>query len=102
MQNNHNQPHLIKARVWEWEGKGAWHFVTIKKGQGQEIKKDWHWPRKGFGSIPVSVTIGHTSWKTSIFPEKGETYVLPLKKEVRAKEGVSIGKIIELQLQVLS
>lgn len=65
------------------------------------MKKEYHWPRRGFGSVPVSVVIGATTWKTSIFPEKGGTYVLPLKKEVRNKEKIVIGQNITLSLTVL-
>lgn len=77
-----NEKHLVQSRVWEWQGKGAWHFATISKEDSDEIKKDWVWPRKGFGSIPVNVVIGNTSWKTSIFPEKEGSYLLPIKKRL--------------------
>lgn len=98
----HNGSHLIKARVWEWQGKGSWHFVTIEKDDGQKIKKDYIWPRRGFGSIPVTVTAGKTVWKTSIFPEKEGTFLLPIKKEVRVKEGITIGDTISIEIEVIS
>lgn len=97
-----NDPHKITARVWQWKEDGAWHFVTIEKEQALEIKKDWHWPRRGFGSIPIKATLGATTWNTSIFPEKGGTFVLPLKKEVRKKENVVVGQTIILSLTMLS
>jgi hypothetical protein len=97
-----SEVHVVEARVWEWQGKGAWHFVTIGKVDSDEIKKDWVWPRKGFGSIPVNVVVGKTEWQTSIFPEKGGTYVLPLKKSVREVEKIKIGDTIELQISVIS
>lgn len=96
-----NEPHLIKAKVWLWEGDIPWHFATIEKEQAEEIKKDYTWPRRGFGSIPINVTIGKTSWKTSIFPDKNSTYVLPIKKEVRNKEGITVGKTVEIELEVI-
>lgn len=99
----HDNPiHEIKARLWEWEGKGSWHFITIESAQGLSIKNDWHWPRKGFGSIPVNVSIGTSRWQTSIFPEKGGSYLLPLKRAVREKEKIKKGDTITLELEVLS
>ncbi|MDO8270060.1 MAG: DUF1905 domain-containing protein [Candidatus Levybacteria bacterium] len=95
-----SEPYTIKARVWEWQGKGSWHFATIEKKDADEIKKDWPWPRRGFGSIPVNVKVGITSWKTSIFPEKGGSYLLPIKKEVRQKEAISIGQTITITVSV--
>ena len=92
----------IKAKVWLWSGENPWYFVTIEKKDATQIKKEELWPRKGFGSIPVQVTIGKTTWKTSIFPEKKGTYLLPLKKEIRDKEGIEVGKTIEVKIEVLS
>ncbi len=94
----------IRAKVWLWEGDDPWHFVTIEKEDAEEIKKEEPWPRKGFGSSPVHVTVGKTTWKTSIFPEKKEkgTYVLPLKKEVRDKENIKVGDTIDVSLEVIS
>jgi hypothetical protein len=47
---------------------------------------------KGWGSLPVEVTIGKTTWKTSIFPDsKSGTFILPIKAVVRKKEEVYEG-----------
>lgn len=99
-----NEPHLVASRVWLWQGAApaSWHFVTIEKKEADIIKSDWHWPRKGFGSIPVQVKIGSTSWKTSVFPEKGGSYLLPLKRLVRDQENIKVGDTIKLKITVLS
>lgn len=92
----------INAKVWLWEGASPWHFVTIEKEDADEIRKEEPWPRKGFGSIPVHVTIGKTTWKTSIFPEKKGSYVLPLKKEVRDRENIQIGGTVLISLVIIN
>lgn len=92
----------IRAKIWLYQGDSPWHFITIKKTDADEIKKDYLWPRRGFGSIPVNVTIGKTTWKTSIFPDKEETYVLPLKKEVREKEYIKAGDMIRASIAVIT
>lgn len=94
--------HKFSAKVWLWEGKGAWHFVTIKKEDAEEIKKDYMWPRRGFGAIPVNVMIGKTKWKTSVFPEKEGSCLLPLKKEVRVKEEINEGDEVSFTLEVIN
>ncbi len=98
--DNPNEPHTVTARVWQWKEDGAWHFVTIEKEQGNMVKKDWHWPRRGFGAIPITATLGATTWNTSIFPEKEGTYVLPIKKGVREKEHVVSGMTITLTITI--
>ena len=55
---------------------------------------------RGFGSIPVKAQIGKTEWKTSIFPTKEGTYLLPVKAIVRNKEGINIGDVLVVQLKL--
>ena len=55
---------------------------------------------RGFGSVRVEVTIGATTWRTSIFPG-GQRYALPLKKAVRAAEGIEPGDDVEVRIDTL-
>lgn len=67
----------------------GWHFTAIPKKESGEIKKRFGGMQKGWGSLPVTATIGETSWDTSIFPDaRSGTYLLPLKAAVRKKEGI--------------
>jgi len=95
------EPFTIKARVWLWQGDSPWHFVTIDIKTSRQIKDEYTFPRRGFGSIPVNVRIKNTRWKTSIFPEKGRTYLLPLKKSVREAENIKVGDTIEFELELI-
>lgn len=97
-----NLTYKISAKVWVWPGHGGWHFVTIQKEDGEEIKKDFMWPRRGFGAIPVRVKIGKTEWKTSIFPDKDQSYLLPLKKQVRVNEKIKEGDTVAISLEVIN
>lgn len=94
--------YTLKAKVWIYPGEAAWHFVTIQKQDADEIKMGYIWPRRGFGAIPVNVTVGRTCWKTSIFPEKTGTYLLPLKREIRKKENIKEGDNITFILEVIN
>jgi hypothetical protein len=79
----------ILSEVFLYPGMAGWHFVGIPKKQSIEIKKLFGVKAKGWGSIPVKVELGSTKWKTSIFPDKKSgTYLLPLKADVRKKEGI--------------
>lgn len=91
----------FKAKLWEYEGQGAWVFVTLPKPIGKEIKELFGHGRKGFGSIRVKAQIGTTKWRTSIFPDNGlASYVLPLKKEVRYAETLNIGDTAYIALSL--
>ncbi len=91
----------IGSRVWLYPGMSGWRFASIPKKQSKEIKDQFGSLRRGWGSLPVLVTIGKTSWKTSIFPDgKSGTYLLPLKAEIRRKEGIEEGDKIQFVLEI--
>lgn len=79
----------------------GWHFITFPKKQSSKIKKLFGSMVGGWGSLPVIVTIGKTSWKTSIFPDKKSGgYLLPLKVEIRKKERISIGDTVDFLIEI--
>jgi hypothetical protein len=82
--------------------KGTWYFITLPKKQSKEIKELFGEPfRRGWGSVPVQVTIGSTSWKTSIFPDKiANAYLLPVKAEVRKKENITSNKPLAYRIEI--
>jgi hypothetical protein len=89
------------ADLWEHDGAGAWHFVSLPEADADAIDAEVDPKAPGFGSVPVSVRIGDTRWETSIFPDrKRATYVLPVKKAVRAAEGLQAGATVEVELTV--
>lgn len=80
----------MRSKVWVYPGMAAWRFLTLPKKEGAEIKEKYGKHAKGWGSLPVSVTIGKTVWNTSIFPDKKSgSYLLPLKAKVRKAEDIS-------------
>jgi len=91
----------IKEEVFQYPGMGGWYFVYVDKKTSEEIKEKFGKSRRGFGSIPVVVTVVDTSWKTSIFPEKKSgTYLLPLKAQVRKKEGITYGEKLSYSIEI--
>ncbi len=92
----------MRSKVFLWQGMAAWHFIGVPKKQSDEIKKRFGSNAKGWGSLPVQVTLGKTSWKTSIFPDKKSgTCLLPLKADVRKKEGVAYDDTVSFLLKVM-
>jgi hypothetical protein len=96
-----NHTHKFTADLWEWEGKAAWFFVTLPVELSAEIREVPRMPR-GFGSVRVSVTIGGSTWQTSIFPDsKAKSYILPVKKAVRVAESINVRESVEVSLELL-
>src|SRR3989338_10418081 len=91
-------------KCWLWQGKGAWHFITLPKDKSEEIKffsENMHEKRRGWGAVRVLVTIGNTSWETSIFPDsKRGAYLFPVKADVRKKEKFAAGDKVTVKLKI--
>ena len=91
------------ADVWEWTSRTSWFFVNLPHDQADAIEERNGARAAGFGSVRVEATVGATTWKTSIFPStENETYVLPLKKAVRAAEGLEPGSTASVILRVIA
>ncbi len=100
----HHRPraeYQVRAKVWLYPGAGGWHFVNLPRKLSAEIKDLFGADAKGFGSLPVSVRIGRTTWKTSIFPDrKSRSYLLAIKAEVRKQERIAVGATVTATVQI--
>lgn len=93
----------FQAEVWLHPGNGAWHFLTLPVAVADEIADLTEGTRRGFGSVPVEVAIGSSTWRTSIFPDStAGSYLLPLKKQVRAAQGFSAGDQVAVTLRLVA
>ena len=90
------------APLWRYPGEGGWHFVSLPPEICDDITDLTAGIRAGFGSARVAVTVGGTSWRTSIFPDgKTGTYLLPVKKEVRDAENLETGDDVRARVQIV-
>jgi hypothetical protein len=91
----------IRTKVWLYPGMAGWHFISVPQKQSAQITTRFGVLKRGWGSLPVAVTVGKTTWNTSIFPDKKTgTYLLPLKAAVRKKEGIKSTSTISLSIQI--
>lgn len=97
-----NQEHVFEAPLWKWRDESAWHFVTLPFDVTDDIDEQHGHSAKGFGSLPVEVTVGRTTWRTSVFPSKEEqSFLLPMKAAVRKAEGLVVGEPVSVRLRVV-
>ncbi|MDP3714098.1 MAG: DUF1905 domain-containing protein [Mycobacteriales bacterium] len=87
------------AELWEHAGEAAWHFVTVPAELSEDLRGDAG-PRRGFGSVRVRVTIGGSTWSTSVFPSAAGPFLLPVKKAVRRAEELEAGDTVAVELVV--
>ena len=86
--------------LWRWSGESAWHFVTVPEPVSDDIASRVE-PGPGFGSVKVTVTVGTSTWSTSVFPDsKSGRYVLPVKAAVRRRERIDDGDELQVSLVI--
>jgi Domain of unknown function (DUF1905) len=94
----------FEAELWVWEARSAerWTFVSLPAEASDEINDVAGSSSRGFGSVRVRVTLGGSTWTTSVFPDgKRGCYVLPVKRSVRKAEGVEAGDVAALSVELL-
>lgn len=96
--------HVFRAQIWEHapDEPGSRHFLTLSLDVAEDVAFEAG-PRGGFGSVRVEVSIGRSTWRTSLFPDsKAGTFVLPVKKPVRQANGLHAGDTCEVRLEVVA
>lgn len=88
----------FRGELIYWRGPSPWHFVEVPARESEELGAA---PglSYGWGCIPVTATIGSTEFTTSLFPREGR-YVVPVKAQVRTREGLELGDVVEVALRV--
>jgi len=91
----------FSATVWKYQGNAGWYFVSLPKELSAEIRDTLRNDEEGWGRLKAVAQMGNMEWQTSIwFDTKADTYLLPLKAEVRKKEKVEEGQMIEVAIYV--
>ena len=86
------------GKIWFWRGPAPWFFVTVPAEQSLDLKSISRYVTYGWGVLPVHVRIGHTEWKTSLFPKDGR-YLVPIKASVRKAEHLEEGDTVTVRLE---
>ena len=74
---------VFEAELWIWDARrvDSWTFLSLPAEVSDDIRDMTAGSRRGFGSSRVRVTVGASTWTTSIFPDSARgTYVLPIKR----------------------
>ena len=92
------------AELWIWDVRRAdsWAFVSLPTEASADIRERVDpTPRPGFGSVRVRVTVGNTTWTTSVFPDTARgSYSLPIKKAVRKAEALEAGDVTTVTVEL--
>lgn len=88
----------FESRLWLHAGEAAWHFISLPAEVSDDIRARTE-GTLAFGSTRVKVRIGETTWSTSVFfDRKRDRFLLPVKAEVRRREGLEGGERVAVHL----
>jgi len=91
----------FSAKMWKHDSPGGWCFVSLPKTLSKEIRENLKWQKEGWGRMKAFAKIGDLIWETAIwFDTKMDTYILPIKVEIRKKRNLEINQNIELNLWI--
>lgn len=92
------------GELWMWDARRAdsWTFVSLPAEASEEIRELAAGARRGFGSVRVRVTVGGSTWTTSVFPDSARScYVLPIKRAVRRAETLDVGDTATVTVELI-
>lgn len=93
--------------VWRTEKHGEIGYVTIEGTAAEAItahelmRRLELGRRRGFGSVKVEAVVGDSRWSTSVFPQKGGGWFLPVKKAICRAEDLGAGDEVAVSLDLL-
>jgi len=82
-----------------WRGPSPYHYVAVPPDGCELLHAIAPVATYGWGVIPVTVTIGGTTFSTSLFPRDGG-YLVPVKDAVRREEQVALGDVVAIELAI--
>ncbi|GAA1655279.1 DUF1905 domain-containing protein [Saccharothrix algeriensis] len=94
----------FEAELWLWDARRdeSWTFVSLPAEASEDVRELATGPRRGFGAVRVKVTIGTSTWATSIFPDSGSgCYVLPVKRAVRKAQRLDVGDTAAVRVELV-
>jgi len=85
--------------IWYWRGPAPFHFVTVPPEPAALIASASELVTYGWGMIPATVTVGSTTWTTSLWPKDGG-YIVPLKGAIRRAESIGLDDVVDVRLSI--
>ncbi|WP_353950099.1 DUF1905 domain-containing protein [Knoellia sp. S7-12] len=89
----------LTGEVWEWRGPAPFHFMSVPDELCDDVREAAELVSYGWGMVPVTLRIGATEWTTSLWPKDGG-YVVPLKDKVRRAEGIALGDVVTVAMEI--
>lgn len=89
----------FSGEVIYWRGPSPFYYVRIPQAESDEIEAVKRYATYGWGCIPVTATIGDTTWTTSLFPKAGR-FLVPVKDVIRKAVQLEVDDVATVLLSL--
>ena len=89
----------FEGPVVYWRGSAPFYFIPLPEHVLDDLAPVANELTYGWGCIPATVTIGDTTFTTSMIPKDGG-FLVPVKVAVRRAEGIDEGDRVEASVAV--
>lgn len=89
----------FEGAVFTWRGPSPFYFVAVSEEVCADLRAIAARVSYGWGMVPARVTVGGSTWQTSLWPKDGG-YVVPLRARYRAAEHLEIDDVVRVRLAV--
>ena len=101
MKSNNKIRYQFSAKLWRHNFEGGWYFITVPKNYSTEIRDNLQWQEEGWGRMKASAVTEELTWNTSIwFDTKTDSYILPIKSEIRKKLSLQENDLVKVTLLI--
>ncbi len=91
----------FSGKLWKYEGQGGWYFISLPNDVSKEIRESLKWQEEGWGRMRATASIENIEWDTAIwFDKKANTYLLPVKSEIRKKAKLDLNRTFAVKILV--
>tara|TARA_B100000508_G_scaffold138385_1_gene134369 strand:- start:54467 stop:54766 length:300 start_codon:yes stop_codon:yes gene_type:complete len=93
--------YTFTADIWLYGENGRWHFVSVPADQAKEIRQFNKDLEEGWGRLKATAIANDHEWKTAIwFDKKKNTYLLPIKADIRKRFSLKEGDQIKVSILI--
>jgi len=91
----------FSGKIWKHNANGGWFFVSLPEDVSKEIRENLQWQEEGWGRMKASANVNGFEWDTAIwFDKKLDTYLLPLKVDIRKKASLNLNDMISVRISI--
>lgn len=85
--------------LFEWRGPSPFHFVRVPEEVCDDLRELAPLVSYGLGMVPARVSIGSSTWETSLYPKDGG-YLVPVGDRFRRAEGLAVDDVAVVRIEV--